>query len=149
MKSKKVLIPLLVVVVAGIAAKFVLAKPAPVEHHKIDGAVYVLPKEFLLNLSDGRYAKLSVALVLAPGQPSAPAAGGHEGGGAAPPEGFGTLEQEAAVRDIVTDVVTGQKGDELVSAAGRKQVKQEILAGIRAHTDVKVNDVLLPDVAVQ
>jgi flagellar basal body-associated protein FliL len=148
MKSKKVLIPLLVVVIAGIAAKFVLAKPAPVEHHKIDGTVYVLPKEFLLNLSDGRYAKINVALVLAPGQSSAPAAG-SEGGGAAPPDGFGTLEQEAAVRDIVTDVVTGQSGDELVSATGRKKVKAEILAGIRAHTDVKVNEVLLPDVAVQ
>jgi flagellar FliL protein len=106
MKSKKVLIPLIVVLIAAGAAKFVLAKPAPREHHKIDGTVYVLPKEFLVNLSDGRYAKLNVALVLAPGQPSAPAAGGHEGGGAEPPEGFGTLEQEAAIRDVVTDVVT-------------------------------------------
>lgn len=148
MKNKKVMIPLLVIVLAGVAAKFVLAKPPPVEKHKIDGAVYVLPKEFLLNLSDGRYAKLNVALVLAPGQPSAPAAGG-EGGAVAPPEGFGTLEQEAAVRDIVTDIVTDKSGDELISASGRKKLKAEILAGIRAHTDVKVNDVLLPDVAVQ
>ncbi len=148
MKSKKVLIPLIVIVVAGIAAKFVLAKPPPVVKHKIDGTVYVLPKEFLLNLSDGRYAKLNVALVLAPGQPSAPAAGG-EGGGAIPPDGFGTLEQEAAVRDVVTDVVTDQSGDELISEKGRKQIKEEILKGIRERTDVKVNDVLFPDVAVQ
>jgi flagellar basal body-associated protein FliL len=148
MKKKKVLIPLLVIVIVGVAAKFVLAKPAPVEHHKIDGTVYVLPKEFLLNLSDGRYAKLNVALVLAPGQPSAPAGGG-ESGGATPPEGFGTLEQEAAVRDVVTDVVTDQKGDDLITESGRTQVKQEILAGIRAHTDVKVTAVLIPDVAVQ
>lgn len=147
MKNKKVMIPLLVVVLAGVAAKFVLAKPAPVVHHKIDGTVYVLPKEFLLNLSDGRYAKINVALVLDHAQATAPAAG--HGAAAAPPEGFGTLEQEAAVRDIVTDVVTGQSGDELVSAKGRKKVKEEILAGIRAHTDVKVHDVLLPDVAVQ
>ena len=148
MKSKKVMIPLLVVVLAGVAAKFVLAKPPPVVHHKIDGVVYVLPKEFLLNLSDGRYAKINVALVLDHSQPTAAAAGGH-GAPAAPPEGFGTLEQEVAVRDIVTDVVTGQSGDELVSAKGRKKVKEEILTGIRAHTDVKVHDVLLPDVAVQ
>ncbi|MGB2710467.1 MAG: flagellar basal body-associated FliL family protein [Conexibacter sp.] len=148
MKSKKVLIPLLVIVVAGIAAKFVLAKPAPEGKHKIDGTVYVLPKEFLLNLGDGRYAKLSVALVLDHSQPTAAAAGGH-GAAPEPPEGFGTLEQEAAVRDIVTDVVTGQSGDELVSARGRRHVKEEILAGIRAHTDVKVHEVLLPDVAVQ
>jgi flagellar FliL protein len=148
MKSKKVLIPLLVVVLVGVAAKFVLAKPAPVEHHKIDGIVYVLPKEFLLNLNDGRYAKLNVALVLDHSQPTAAAAGGH-GAAPAPPEGFGTLEQEAAVRDIVTDVVTGKSGDELIAASGRKRVKEEILAAIRAHTDVKVRDVLLPDVAVQ
>ncbi len=148
MKSKKVMIPLLVLVVVGIAAKFVLAKPAPIVHHKIDGVVYVLPKEFLVNLSDGRYAKLNVALVLDHSQPTAAAAGGHEAP-AAPPEGFGTLEQEAAVRDIVTDVVTGKSGDVLVSASGRKQVKEEILKGIRAHTDVKVHEVLMPDVAVQ
>ena len=147
MKRKKILIPLLVVAIAGIAAKFVLAKPAPPVHHKIDGTVYVLPKEFLVNLSDGRYAKVNVALVLDPSQ-STGAAGG-EGGGAAPPDGFGPLPQEAAVRDVVTDVLTGQSGEELIAQSGREQVKREILAGIRAHTDVRVNEVLLPDVAVQ
>lgn len=148
MKKKKVLIPLLVVVLAGVAAKFVLAKPPPEVHHKVDGVVYVLPKEFLLNLGDGRYAKLNVALVLDHSQPTAAAAGGH-GAAPAPPEGFGTLEQEAVVRDIVTDVVTGKNGDELISASGRREVKEQILAAIRKHTDVKVHDVLLPDVAVQ
>lgn len=147
MKRKKILIPLLVVAIAGIAAKFVLAKPAPVVHHKIDGTVYVLPKEFLVNLSDGRYAKVDVALVLDPSQ--ATGAAGGEGGGAAPPDGFGTLPQEAAVRDVVTDVLTGQSGDTLIAASGREQVKREILAGIRARTDVRVNEVLLTDVAVQ
>jgi flagellar FliL protein len=148
MKRKKILIPLLVVVIAGLAAKFVLAKPAPEPHHKIDGVVYVLPKEFLVNLSDGRYAKVNVALVLDRTQATAPAGGG-EGGGAAPPDGFGTLEQEAAVRDVVTDVLTGQSGDELIAARGREAVKAEILRGIRTRTDVRVNEVLLPDVAVQ
>lgn len=148
MKRKKILIPLLVLVVAGLAAKFVLAKPPPEVHHKIDGVVYVLPKEFLVNLSDGRYAKVNLALVLDHSQPTAAAAGGH-GAPAAPPEGFGTLEQEAAVRDVVTDVLTGQSGDELIGGRGREQVKEEILRGIRARTDVRVHEVLLPDVAVQ
>jgi flagellar basal body-associated protein FliL len=148
MKRKKILIPLLVVLVAGLAAKFVLAKPAPEPHHKIDGTVYVLPREFLVNLSDGRYAKVNVALVLDRSQPTS-AGGGGEGGGAEPPEGFGTLEQEAAVRDVVTDVLTGQRGDELIDRRGREQVKDELLRGIRARTDVRVNEVLLPDVAVQ
>lgn len=148
MKSKKVLIPLLVVVVAGVAAKFVLAKPPPEVHHKVDGTVYVLPKEFLVNLADGRYAKLNVALVLDHAQPTAPEAGGH-GAAPTPPEGFGTLEQEAVVRDVVTDVVTGIGGDELVSAQGRRAVKEEILRQLRAKSDVRVHEVLLPDVAVQ
>ena len=148
MKRKKILIPLLVILVAGVAAKFVLAKPAPRVHHKIDGTVYVLPKEFLVNLSDGRYAKVNVALVLDHSQPTAAAAGGHEAA-AEPPEGFGTLEQEAAVRDVVTDVLTGQSGDELIDRRGRDQVKAEILREIRARTDVRTEEVLLPDVAVQ
>ena len=148
MKSKKVMIPLLVLVVVALAAKFVLAKPAPRLHHKIDGTVYVLPKEFLVNLSDGRYAKVNVALVLEHDQPTAAAAGGH-GAAPAPPEGFGTLEQEAAVRDVVTDVLTGQSGDELIDRKGREHVKEEILKEIRARTDVRTEDVLLPDVAVQ
>lgn len=148
MKRKKILIPLLVVVVAAVAAKFVLAKPAPELHHKIDGTVYVLPKEFLVNLADGRYAKVNVALVLDHSQPTAAASGGHEAA-AEPPEGFGTLEQEAAVRDVVTDVLTGQSGDELINRRGREQVKAEILREIRARTDVRTEEVLLPDVAVQ
>jgi flagellar basal body-associated protein FliL len=146
--KKKVLIPLIVVVLAAAGAKFVLAKPVKPPKAKIDGTVYVLPKDFLLNLSDGRYAKLSVALVLAPGQSTGASAGG-EGGGTPPPEGFGTLPQEAAVRDVVTNVVTDQGGDTLISTRGRERIKQLILAGILAHTDVKVTDVLLPDVAVQ
>jgi len=85
--------------------------------------------------------------VLDPSQ-STGAAGG-EGGGTPPPDGFGTLPQEAAVRDVVTDVLTGQSGDELISERGREQVKAEILRGIRTRTDVRVNEILLPDVAVQ
>jgi flagellar basal body-associated protein FliL len=145
MSKKKVLIPLIVFVLVAAGAKFVLAKPAPAGKPKIDGTVYVLPKEFLLNLSDGRYAKVDVALVLAPGQSTG--AGGE--GGTPPPDGFGTLPQEAAVRDVVTDVVTNQSGDELISANGREHIKALILAGIRDRTDVKVTEVLLPDVAVQ
>ncbi len=148
MKKKKVLIPLIVVVIAALGAKFVLAKPAAPVKQKIDGTVYVLAKDFLINLSDGRYAKLSVALVLAPGQSTGAAAGG-EGGGAPPPDGFGTLPQEAAVRDVVTDVVTDQNGDELISERGRTKVKQEIRKAITDRTDVKVSEVLFPDVAVQ
>jgi len=144
---KNVLILVLAALVVGAGAAYTFAKPKHEVRHKIDGTVYVLPKEFLVNLRDGRYAKLNVALVLDHSQETA-ASGGH-GGGSTPPEGFGTLEQEAVIRDIVTDVVTDQSGDDLVRAEGREQIKQAILARIRRTTDVRTEDVLLTDVAVQ
>lgn len=144
---KNVLILVLAALVVGAGAAYTFAKPKHEVRHKIDGTVYVLPKEFLVNLRDGRYAKLNVALVLDHSQ--ATAAGGGHGGGSAPPDGFGTLEQEAVIRDIVTDVVTDQNGDDLVQAAGREEIKQAILARIRRTTDVRTEDVLLTDVAVQ
>lgn len=144
---KNVLILVLAALVVGAGAAYTFAKPKHEVRHKIDGTVYVLPKEFLVNLRDGRYAKLNVALVLDHSQ--ATAAGGGHGGGSTPPDGFGTLEQEAVIRDIVTDVVTDQNGDDLVQAEGREQIKQAILARIRRTTDVRTEDVLLTDVAVQ
>src|ERR1700754_2974196 len=107
MKSKlKFIVPLVVLILLGGVYKFALAKPPLKEKHKVEGQVYVLPKEFVVNLADGRYAKFNVALVLDHAQLTAPAAGGH-GAAADPPEGYGTLEQEAVVRDIVTDEVSG------------------------------------------
>jgi flagellar basal body-associated protein FliL len=148
MKSKlKIIIPLALVLVLGGAYKFVIAKPAPEPKKKVAGEVYVLPKEFLVNLSDGRFAKLGVALVMAPG--ASGAAGGHGAATAAPPEGYGADPQEALVRDIVTNTVTDASGGELISEKGRKRLKQEILDAIHEHTDVHAEDVLFTDVAVQ
>jgi flagellar FliL protein len=143
---KNVLILVLAALIVGAGAAYTFAKPKEEKRHVVDGTVYVLPKEFLVNLRDGRYAKLSVALVLDHDQ--ATGGGGH-GGGGTPPEGFGTLEQEAVIRDIVTDVVTDQDGDTLISADGREEIKKAILLKIRRNTDVKTEDVLLTDVAVQ
>jgi flagellar basal body-associated protein FliL len=150
MKSKlKFIVPVLLIA-AGAAYKFVLAKPsAPAPKPKVDGTVYVLPKEFLINLSGGRFAKLSVGLVLDHTQPVVdPAAGGH-GGGAKPPEGFGTLPQEAVIRDLVTDELTDDDAESLVSARGREELKSSLLRSIKKKTDVKVEEVLFTDVAVQ
>lgn len=141
--KKKIVIGLTVLIVGGGGA-YSLAKPKPRSHDRIQGSVYVLPKDFLLNLSDGRYAKLTVALVLAPGQST-----GASEAGTPPPDGFGALPEEAVVRDIVTNVITNDSGDDLISASGREGIKRRILQAIRSGTDVKVNQVLLPDVAVQ
>jgi flagellar basal body-associated protein FliL len=146
-KSKlKFIIPVLLLVLGG-AYKFVLAKPAPAAKPKVEGEVYVLPKDFLVNLSDGKFAKLGVGLIFDHGFTAAPA-GGHEGG-AAPPDGYGALTQEPLVRDIVTDVVTDQSSAELTSRKGRDEIKEKILKRLLQQTDVKVHEVLLTDVAVQ
>ena len=148
MKGKlKIIVPLVLLIVLGGAYKFVLAKPAPKEKPKVEGEVYVLPKDFLVNLSDGKFAKLGVGLVFDEGFTAAPAGGGE--GGAAPPDGYGALTQEPVVRDIVTDVVTDESAAELTSRKGREDIKAKILKRLKAQTDVKVHEVLLTDVAVQ
>lgn len=145
MKSKlKIVIPLTLVLLGGMY-KMVLAKPAPAPEPKIDGEVYVLGKDFLLNLADGRFAKLGVALVLADG---ALAAGG-KAEAAKPPEGYGTLPQEAAVRDIVTDTLTDVGASTLTQREGRQKLKDRIKKRIAQSTDVKADDVLFTDVSVQ
>jgi flagellar basal body-associated protein FliL len=146
-KKLKFVIPIALLLVLGVAYKTVLAKPAK-EHHKIDGMVYVLPKEFLINLADGRYAKLSVGMVLAHDDPGLAPAGGH-GGGSTPPDGYGIHPQEAAVRDVITDTLTDSKAGELTDREEREVLKKRVLKKIKAHTDVKVEEILFTDVAVQ
>jgi flagellar FliL protein len=149
MKSKlKILIPVLLVALGG-TYKFALATPPPVVKHKVEGEVYVLPKDFLVNLQDGKFAKLGVALVFDHGFSSAPAAGGHSAATTKPPDGYGVLPQEALVRDIVTDVLTDASGRDLTSAKGRRRLKKDVLDRIEKATDVKAEDVLFTDVAVQ
>jgi flagellar basal body-associated protein FliL len=146
---KKILPIVLIALLAGAGGyKFVLAKPHKKEvKPKVEGTVYVLGKEFLVNLADGRFAKLTVALVLDPKDESAVAAGGEHA--AKPPEGFGTMSQEAVVRDIITDDLTDAKDQDLVSRKGRDAMKKQILKGIHDHTDVKADDILFTDVTVQ
>jgi flagellar basal body-associated protein FliL len=139
----KIILPLALLIVLGGLYKVVLAKPSDV-HSKVHGQVYVLPKEFLLNLQGNHFVKLNVGLVMADGQvPSG------SSGGATPPDGFGPLPQEAVVRDVITDVVTDASSKDLVRRKGRTALKAKVLKRLRARTDVKVNNVLFTDVAVQ
>src|SRR3954466_2571658 len=144
-KKLMIILPVLLLVVGGVY-KFVLAKPAPAPKPKIDGEVYVLPRDFLVNTADGRFVKLDVALVLKAGQ--LPVAGG-EGAAAAPPEGYGALPQEAVVRDIITNTLTDVPGTKVIERKGRLQLKRRILKQLAKRTDVKPNHVLFTDAAVQ
>jgi len=141
--KKKFIVPLVVLILLGGVYKTVLAKPPAKEKAKIDGTVYVLPKEFLLNMADGKYAKLSVALILNKSE-VLPATEG-----ASSDAQYGSLEQEPAVRDVITNVLTDANSNKLVERVGRERLKEEVLKQIRATTDVKVDKVLFTDVAVQ
>jgi len=148
MKSKlKLIVPVVLLLVLGGVYTFVLAKPASEPTPKIAGEVYVLPSEFVLNLADGKYAKLGVALVMDP-EAHATAAGGH-GAASEPPAGYGSLPQEAVVRDIVTDEVTESSGSDLQTSRGRERLKKLILKRLHHETDVHADSVLFTDVTVQ
>jgi len=105
-----------------------------------------MPHQFTLNMADGRYATLTAALLLAPGQSDGATA---EGGSASSDATVGTLPEEAAIRDIITNTITSQPGSELTSVDGREHLKKEILKEIRTGTDDKVSGVYFTDVAVQ
>jgi flagellar basal body-associated protein FliL len=145
--SKKKLIPVIVVLVLGLGAAYTMAKPKKVVKMKVPGTIYVLPESFLLNLSEGHYAKLSVGLDLSPLQSDGGTTSGQTTASAG--ESAGTLPEEPLVREIVTDTITGQSGSTLVSATGRNTIKHQILTAIRSRTDLKVESVLLPEVTVQ
>jgi flagellar protein FliL len=142
MSKKKLLIPLLLLLVLGVG--YSMSKPKHTVKQKIAGTIYQLPQPFLVNLAEGHYAKLTVALELAPGQSDGATAGSSSSG-----EGAGTLPEEPAVREIVTDSVTGQSGGTLISSQGRTSLKHHILASILHQTDVKVEAVLFPELTVQ
>ena len=144
-KKKLIIIVVVALVAAGGAYKTVLAKPKKAEPKpKVTGQIYVLPKEFLVNLADDRFAKLQVALVV---EHLPVAASGH--GAPTPPEGYGTEPQEAVIRDIITNELTDASDRDLIGHEGREKIKKRILQSIKKHTDVHVEEVLFPDVTVQ
>jgi flagellar basal body-associated protein FliL len=146
-KKLMIVLPVLLVVLGG-AYKFVLAKPKEAAAKpKVDGSVYILEKEFLVNLHDGRFAKLTAALVLAHDDTSTVPAGGH--GAASPPEGYGAMNQEAVVRAVITDDLTDVKAEDVIDREGREHLQEKILKDLKKKTDVKVEEVLFPDVTVQ
>ena len=54
------------------------------------------------------------------------------------------------MRDVITDDLTDAKRRRPDRPrSGREELKEEILKDLKKHTDVKVEDVLFPDVTVQ
>jgi flagellar basal body-associated protein FliL len=148
----KIILPVVLLIVGLFVGKTMFAKPAETKPKpKVHGEVYVMPKDFLVNLKDGRFAKLNVALVLEHHYLAAAVAEASGGGHGAPkaPDGYGSLPQEALIRDIITDELTNQDADHLISKTHRKEIKEAIVKDIKSHTDVKIEEMIITDVAVQ
>ena len=149
MKAKlKIILPLTLLILGG-TYKFVLAEEPAKPKVKVHGDVYVLGKDFLVNLEGGSFAKLGVAIVVDHGAAVPAAAGGHGAAPPKPPEGYGPLPQEALVRDIVTDTLTDVEGADLTSRHGREELKGKIEKRVKTMTDVPIHEVLFTDVSVQ
>jgi flagellar FliL protein len=145
LKNKKLMLAVaLPILILGVGYK--MTRPKPVNKDKIKGTIYVMPAPFLLNLTDGRYARITVGLELAPGQSDGASATAAAASGE---NAVGTLPEEPIVREIVTNVVTNQNGETLVTNQGRNVIKHQILQEIDKQTDVKVEAVLFPDLTVQ
>jgi len=143
MKGKlKIILPvlLLVLVGGGGAYKFVLAgggsgKKAPPP--KVAGELLPLTPDFSINLDGGHYGKVSVALEMEGGIPKAAE-------GAAP-----SLKENAVVRSIVTNDLTGLTTDELIQRQTREKLLDNILKDLQSQTDEQVTHVFFTDVVVQ
>jgi len=143
--NKKILIILPIVLLGGgYVAKGKLMPPKVVKP-KLAGKIYILPHQFTLNLTDGHYATLTVALELAPGQSDGASATNIPATGSV----VGTLPEEAVIRAIITNDVTNQTSNTLTSESGRTGLEQQILSQIKSETDVKVDQIFFTDVAVQ
>ena len=150
--NKKLLIIVVVVLLGGLfAAKTFLLKPPPIDEKKLakePGPTYVIASSFVVNLAgDGsgsvshfvkadlalRFSKLSAGKV-----PKAAE------GSAAP-----AIEEEPEIRDIINGVLASKTSAQLLSAAGRDQVKKQIVTLVNKKTDIKIVDVYYNSLAVQ
>ena len=143
--TKKKLIPIIVVVIAVLGyAGYSFAMPKKHTKVRVNGTIYILPKQFTLNMKGGQYATLTVALLLAPGQSAGVTSATNP-----PPTGFGSLTEEAVIRAIITNDVTDQPESALVTQSGRKALESKILADVKSQTDTQVDSIYFTDVAVQ
>lgn len=76
-------------------------------------------QEFLVNLKDKTWLKVSLALGIAEGAELHAAGGGH---------GEGAATDDPKMRDIIIQVLTSKQLDDIVSPEGKEQLKADILA---------------------
>ena len=69
--------------------------------------------------------------------------------GASSTSTVGTLPEEAVIRALITNLITDQTSNALVTNSGRTGLESQMLSKIKSQTDVKVDQVFFTDVAVQ
>ena len=141
MEKKKLIIialgALVFVAGAGFTYKTVLVKKKPAPPAKIPGQLFTLDPDFVVNLADGHYGKITVALEMTKA-PAASASGTTA-----------TLPENAAVRSIITDQLTGAPSSTLIDRTQRDELAQVLLKRLKKETDEPITGVLLTDIAVQ
>jgi len=105
---------------------------------KVEGTLFPLSPEFVVNLDGQHYGKVSIALLMSAGAPAVSADGTAA-----------TLPEDAAVRAIVTNDLTGLPSSDLIDRPKRNAIEKKILTDLQKKTDVKVTEVLFTDVVVQ
>lgn len=138
LKNKLVLIPLVALLVLGVAYKFVLAPKPKAAPKKIDGALVTLGDPFTVNLAGGHYGRVTVAVLLESAPPAV-----------ADPTTAPPIPQFDAVRAIVTDDLTGIQPTRLIDKSARHALLAELLTDLKKSTDEPVKKVLFTDLAVQ
>jgi hypothetical protein len=114
---------------ASTAALYVAAPSTAEQPARVEGALYVMPGGFVVDLDSGRTALMSLALVLTDDR------------------SWLTGREQDRVRGVVTRAVAGASDRRLVSAAGRHALAARLHREIRA-TGLPVASVLIPDLAV-
>jgi flagellar protein FliL len=138
LKKKLVLIPLVVLLVTGVAYKVALAPKPKAAPKKIEGALVTLGDPFTVNLAGGHYGRVTVSLLLSSPPPKV-----------ADAEAVPPIPQFDAVRAIVTDDLTGIQPSRLIDKRARHELLAELLTDLKKSTDEPVKKVLFTDLAVQ
>jgi flagellar basal body-associated protein FliL len=131
-------IPILLVVIAAAYMMVLAPKKASAKPPKLDGTLVALNGDFVVNLAGGHYGKLSVAVLLSTPPPAS-----------ATVQGTTTLPQDAAIRSVITDALTGLDPSRLIDRTQRHELLAQVLHELQQKTDEPVTEVLITDLAVQ
>jgi flagellar basal body-associated protein FliL len=138
-KKLLIILPVLVIALAGGAYEMVLKPKPKVVVPKVNGTLVALSDPFTLNLAGGHYARVSVSLLVT----TAPAPTSTSTGTSI------VLPENDAVRAIITNDLTGIDVNRLIDRGSREAVETEILTDLKKSTDEPVTEVLFTDLAVQ